>query len=128
MKASLPVRLVTIHTVLVIFFMFTLYKRWFLTDIPYDCFYVPFLAVSGPVVYFIAHFLQHFSERFLSPEAVMISWNLVPGSVCLLLGGFQWWFIGRVWLRFKERRANEVPQPISEQCPLSNQSQRPGVG
>jgi len=112
MKVSLPVRLVALHTVAVLFFMFTLYKRWFLTDIPYDCFYTPFFVVSGPVVYFFAHYLQHYSERFFSPADVMIPWNLVPGTVCIILGGLQWWFIGRVWLWFRWKRANQPVETV----------------
>ena len=104
---TIPLRLVAIHTVAVLVFMFTLYKKWFLTDSPFDCFYVPFCVVSGPVVYFIAHYAQHASERLLSPEQVMISWDLVPGTVCLILGGLQWWFIGRVWLWGRQKVANK---------------------
>lgn len=85
--------------------MFTLWRGWFLTDTPYDCFYLPFLLTSGPIVYFVAHYLQHFSEHLFPPShSVMLPWNVVPGLVCLVLGGIQWWLIGHLWLRFRERK------------------------
>jgi hypothetical protein len=105
MRPSLPWRLVILHTVLMPFFMFTLWKRWFVTDIPFDCFYVPFFVTSGPLVYFVAHYFQHFSERFFSADAsVMLPWNLVPGLICLILGGIQWWLVGRLWIWWRSRR------------------------
>jgi len=99
-----PFRLVIIHTVLILVFMFTLSQRWFLTNIPYDCFYLPFFIVSGPLVYFIAHFAQHASEVFFSPDQVIIAWDLVPGTVCLVLGGLQWWGVESFLLGIHQRR------------------------
>ena len=105
MMLSLPVKLVILHSALIVLFMFTLWNRWFLTDITFDCFYAPFFFTSGPVVYFIAHYLQHWSERLFSPDtSVFLPWGVVPGLVCLILGGVQWWFIGRLWLWFRARR------------------------
>lgn len=90
-----PYRLPLVHTIAILFFMFTLSQRWFLTAVPYDCIYVPFLIVSGPLVYFFAHVLQHQSESLFRPDQVMIAWNLVPGTFCLVFGGVQWWLIER---------------------------------
>ncbi|MEX2214144.1 MAG: hypothetical protein WD768_08455 [Phycisphaeraceae bacterium] len=106
-----PYRLLTIHTALILFFMFTLSQRWFLEETPYDCFYLPFILTSGPVVYFIAHDVQHFSERFFTPEQVMISWNLVPGMVCLILGGLQWYLIERFFMYL----ASEDPETFDSE-------------
>ena len=91
--------------------MFTWERGWFLTDIPYDCFYRPFFLVSGPVVYFFAHSLQHYSEQFFTPEQVSISWNAVPGVTCLILGGLQWWLMGRAWIWFRQRTRAEHDVP-----------------
>ena len=52
MTLSLPAKLVILHSALIVLFMLTLWNRWFLTDIPFDCFYAPFFFTSGPVVYF----------------------------------------------------------------------------
>jgi hypothetical protein len=105
MTLSLPAKLVILHSVLIVLFMFTLWNRWFLTDIPFGCFYAPFFFTSGPVVYSIAHYLQHWSERFFPTGAsVFLPWDLVPGTVCLILGAVQWWFIGRLWVWFRTRR------------------------
>lgn len=73
---------------------------------PYDCFYLPFFIVSGPLVYVVAHFAQHASEIFFTQGQVMLAWNLVPGAICLVLGGFQWWFIELLWMGFRERRGS----------------------
>jgi hypothetical protein len=39
--------------------------------------------------------------RASSPGGVghLVAWNLIPGSVCLVLGGFQWWLIVVFYLR-----------------------------
>src|SRR5215208_5886712 len=84
MTLSLPAKLVILHSVLIVLFMFTLWNRWFLTDIPFDCFYAPFFLISGPVVYSIAHYVQHRSEQFFSVEtSVFLPCDVVPGIVCL---------------------------------------------
>src|SRR5882724_8727538 len=88
-----PYRLPIIHTALILLFIFTLSQKWFLTNTPYDCFYFPFFIASGPIVYIVAHFAQHVSEGFFTPDQLMISWNLAPATVCLILGGVQWWII-----------------------------------
>ena len=113
-----PYRLLWIHTVLVIFFMFAWTQRWFLTDIPFDCFYGPLFFVSGPVVHTIAHVLEHWSERHILPDAgLWFHWNLVPGVTCLLLGGLQWWGIETVWMRIRKKMksgSNHTPEGICQ--------------
>jgi hypothetical protein len=99
-----PYRLLIIHTVLILFFMFALAQRWFLKDIPFDCFYTPFLITSGPIVYFIAHYAQHFSERFFAHNNILFAWNLVPGIVCLILGGLQWLAIESFIMHIRKKR------------------------
>jgi hypothetical protein len=106
-RLTIPQKLVAVHTTLILASMFALWNGWFLTPLPYDCVYIPFLIFSGPIVYFVAHFLQHASEVFLNPSQVMIAWNLVPGTVCLILGGTQWYFIG-CWLSSVSRRRNKM--------------------
>lgn len=105
MRLSLPWKLIVLHSALIVLFMFTLWKRWFITDIPFDSFYAPFFFTSGPLVYFVAHFLQLWSEHLLPADAsVFLPWDVIPGVVCLILGGIQWWCIGRLWLWFRTRR------------------------
>jgi hypothetical protein len=99
-----PYRLLIIHTALILAFMFTLSQRLFLTDIPYDCFYLPFFIVSGPIVYFIAHTVQHASEVFFTPDQVMLAWNVVPGTVCLIMGGLQWWAVESFFVGMRKKR------------------------
>jgi len=71
MRLSLPWKLITIHSMLILLFMFTLSRRWF----------------------------SHWSEAFFpAGTSVMVPWNLIPGCVCLLLGGVQWYWIARLWM------------------------------
>lgn len=119
-----PFRLAIIHTGLIIIFMFTLSQRWFLGDIPFDCFYVPFLITSGPLVYFLAHMAQHRVEGLFTPEQVMIPWDIIPGTICLILGGLQWilleGFGGALIRKWKKRSSNQASQTIgAEAAPLS---------
>ena len=98
-----------LHSALILLFMFTLWNRWFLTDIPFDCFYAPFFLTSGPLVYSIAHGVQHWSEQFFSTGAsVFLPWDIVPGIVCFILGGIEWWCIGRFWLWFRASRSRRT--------------------
>ena len=105
-----PYRFLIIHTVLILLFIFTLSQRWFLTDYgPYDCFYLPFFIVSGLVVYFVAHFAQHASEVLFTSNQVMLAWNLVPGTICLVLGGFQWWAVESFLTGLRKRKTLKLP-------------------
>lgn len=78
-------------------------------ETPFDCVYIPFLMSSGPVVYYLAHMAQHQADRIFTVDQVMISWNLVPGCVCLLLGGIQWVLIESCWLRHRKKIREETP-------------------
>jgi hypothetical protein len=109
MRLPLPWKLVAIHTVLILLFTFTLWNKWFLSDIPFDCFYLPFFLTSGPVVHTFAHFLQHYSEQFFPAHTHwFLPWGVVPAFVCLILGGIQWWYVGRLWLWFRKRRSSHI--------------------
>ncbi len=109
MSLSLPWKLVVLHSALIALFMFTLWKRWFITDIPFNSFYAPFFFTSGPLVYFVAHFLQLWSGHLFPADAsVFLPWDVIPGVVCLILGGIQWWGIGRLWLWFRTRRLSHA--------------------
>jgi hypothetical protein len=104
-RFSFPLIVVVAHTAAILFFMFALWNRWFLTDIPFDCFYGPFFFISGPVVYFVAHTLQHWSEQWFPSAGIMVHWNLVPGATCLILGGLQWWLIAHAYLWIRNIRS-----------------------
>jgi hypothetical protein len=98
-----PYRLLIINTALILIFMFTLERGW--TDFgpfPFDCMYPPFLLISGPIVHVVAHGVQHRMDRYLSPGdlgTIRLVWNVVPGSVCLILGGIQWWLVELAYIR-----------------------------
>jgi len=99
----LPYWLLLGHSLLVLFLMFALSQRWLVSEPPFDCFYIPFLITSGPV-YLLAHLVQHKLDGGFTPEQTMLAWNIVPGTICLVLGGVQWFFVGVLWLRFQNRR------------------------
>ena len=126
MSLSLPWKLVVLHSALIA--LFTLWKRWFITDIPFDSFYAPFFFTSGPLVYFVAHFLQLWSGHLFPADAsVFLPWDVIPGVVCLILGGIQWWASvasgsgfargGLVTLlHMARKRSNKALQPTATRC------------
>jgi hypothetical protein len=107
-----PYRLLIVHTALILVFMLTLYVGWTdFTPQPYDCVYLPYLVASGPIVYGVGHVAMHHVDRLISVDdtaTTRIAWNLIPGGVCLLLGGMQYWLIesAYIWLR---QRSSGVP-------------------
>jgi hypothetical protein len=102
-----PFRLLILHTALILVFMLALMERW--TDFgpyPYNCVYPPYFFISGPLVYGVAHCIQHAFDPWLWPgdlDSIRLAWNLIPGSICLVLGGVQWWLIEVVYLRLRRR-------------------------
>ena len=100
-------RLVIIHTALILAFMLALDRGW--TDfapIPYDCFYPPYFFISGPIVYGVAHYAQHRVDPFISVDdigAIRLVWNRIPGTVCLILGGIQWWLIELAYVNLRRQ-------------------------
>ena len=118
-----PYRLAIVHTVLILFFMFAWSQRWFLSPTPFDCAYAPLFFVSGPVVHTIAHATQHWAERVLFPEAPLwFRWNIVPGAVCLILGGLQWFLIELLWCRVKGRMKQAREARTTGCSPISNRA------
>ena len=95
--------LVTVHTVLVLGFMLISSRRLF-ASIPFDCVYEPYFWLSGPIVHTVAHAVQHLVEGWFLPEHLMLAWNVVPGLVCLILGGIQYWLL-ESWFIRRRRRA-----------------------
>ena len=107
-----PYRLAIIHTILILLFMFTYSQRLFLPDPQMECIYEPYGWVSGPLVYdFMAHPIQHLAEDHLPPgTGVVVAWGIVPGIVCLVFGGLQWWGIELFGLKIirKLKRSRSV--------------------
>jgi len=106
MTLSLPWKLVVLHSALIVLFMFTLWNRWFLTDIPFDSFYAPFFFTSGPLVYFIAQLSPALVGAVLSQSRLRVpavghcSWSRLLDSRRM-----QWWCIGRLWLLVSDEGA-----------------------
>lgn len=110
-----PYRLLIVHTTLILVFMLALYWDWTdFTPQPYDCVYLPYLFLSGPIVYGVGHIAMHRVDPFIAvgdTTTIRIVWNLIPGSVCLILGGIQWWLIEvvTIWLRRKLSASSVTP-------------------
>jgi hypothetical protein len=100
-----PYRLPIIHTVLILVFMLALYVDWTdFTPQPYDCVYLPYLLLSGPIVYGVGHIAMHRVDSLIPVDdtaTIRIAWNVIPGSVCLILGGVQWWLIESIYSRLQ---------------------------
>jgi hypothetical protein len=116
------VRLPIVHTLLILAFMLALYAGWTdFTPQPYDCVYLPYLILSGPIVYGVGHVAMHRVDPLISVDdiaTIRIAWNLIPGSVCLILGGLQWWLIEWVYSRLR-RRSTAKPESVghpSDSC------------
>ena len=88
-------------------FMLALHLDWTdFTPQPYDCVYLPYLVLSGPIVYGVGHVAMHRVDPFTSVDdtaTIRIAWNLIPGSVCLILGGLQWWLIESIYSQLRRR-------------------------
>jgi hypothetical protein len=110
-----PYRLLVVHTLLIVAFMLTLYLDW--TDFtaqPYDCVYLPYFFISGPIVHGVGHVAMHRVDPFISVDdtaRIRIAWNLIPGTVCLILGGFQWWLIELAYIWLRRRFSAETVTP-----------------
>jgi hypothetical protein len=102
-----PFRLLVIHTVLILASMLALFWDWTdFTPQPFDCVYLPFLLFSGPIVYGVGHVAMHGVDPFIAvgdTEAIRMAWNLIPGFVCLILGGIQWWLIESAYIFLRRR-------------------------
>jgi hypothetical protein len=100
-----PYRLPILHTALNLAVMLGLYWDW--TDFsaqPYDCVYLPYVFISGPIVYGMGHVAMHYVDPLLSVDdiqTIRIAWNLIPGFFCLTLGGIQWWLIEMLYIRVR---------------------------
>jgi hypothetical protein len=115
-----PHRLLIVHSALILVFMLALYWDWTdFTPQPYDCVYVPYLLLSGPIVYTVGHIAQHRVDPFIAVDntaTIRIAWNLILGSVCLILGGIQWWLIEVVFVRLRRK----FPASTVTPCPPRN--------
>lgn len=78
--------------------------------------YLPYLDVSGPFVWGLAHmlslyltaFVEHVLKWRISPEVAIV---IIPGIFNILLGGVQWYCISnwglRLWSKWKNFRSGE---------------------
>jgi hypothetical protein len=110
-----PYRLPIVHTAFILVFMLALYVDWTdFTPQPYDCVYLPYLILSGPIVNGVGHVAMHRMDAFISDDdiaTIRIVWNLIPGSVCLILGGLQWWFIEWIYSRLRRGSTAKAGNP-----------------
>jgi len=113
MQSSLPFRLAVLHKGAIQMLTAILCAGMVNTAIPFNGIFYPYLYVSGPLVYGIARYLQSYSTRLLSLQELMTFWNFIPGAICLLLGGLQWWLIGNGLAYLQSKRSSHPSDPTS---------------
>ncbi len=100
-----PPLLLIIHTTLVLGFMLALDRHW--TDFEHEShpyFFAPLFLTDG-LVYLLAHVGLEFVLQMIpfdDPETLREVWILIPGGVCLILGGFLWWSIPSAYTYFRD--------------------------
>lgn len=112
---SFPLSLVISHTILLVICVALAPTGIFFANPPFDDLYLGYYLFPGVHLYFLASTIVRPLETlcFRMPEfwgAVMYL-LIFPGLACAILGGAQWYVIGKLieWIRVI--RARRVPQP-----------------
>jgi hypothetical protein len=111
-RLSLPVSLVISHTALLILCAALAPTGGFFGDPPFDDLYLGYYLFPGIHLYFLAGQIV----RLLEPLCQHMSdwWGAVfyivvfPGVVCIILGGAQWFLIGKAVQWIRAHRAQTV--------------------
>jgi hypothetical protein len=112
-RLSLPASLVITHTTLLLICVALLPTGILFVDPPFDDLYLGYFLypgihiylLSGPVVKLLNPFLYH-----LGYWGAVLAGLIIPGLIGVVVGGAQWYLIGKVieWLR--RSRARRIPQ------------------
>ena len=104
---SLPARLASIHTLIILAAMALYPTGIFISEPPYDNVYTIYVLVPGIHIFMLGLQLSH----LLSPWLLMLMSRhaasilcvvFIPGAVGIIVGGLQWYFIGKIILLFRE--------------------------
>lgn len=111
-RAKGPLWIVAVHSGLVV--LLALLSPWLVAPPPYDDVYPCFLCTTGPIYFYAAKFsfwLAPTMEPYLPPR--LFGYLLIvylPGFVCLIFGGAQWYLLSVAVVAVK-RRLCPVPPP-----------------
>ncbi|HEX8248059.1 MAG TPA: hypothetical protein VF599_07800 [Pyrinomonadaceae bacterium] len=106
---SLPARLAVIHGLIISAAMALYPTGVFIPGMPYDDVYIIYVLVPGIHILMIAMLLSHqlfpWLLMIMSPRAASVLCVVfIPGLVGIIVGGLQWYFIGKIILLFRRRR------------------------
>lgn len=107
-QRSLPIRFAALHTALISGLTAT-YPTGLFTLVPYDDVFVAYVAVPGFHIYvpsaMFAHSLWPWLQTVLPYRSASLTCIVfIPGTLGLILGGIQWYMIGRVVVWYRQRR------------------------
>ena len=107
-RLTLPVKLVVIHTLIILVAMALYPMNIFIPEPPFDDIYTIYIFVPGIHIYMIGLQLSHQLFPWLLTEtsyrvASILCIVLIPGIVGILVGGLQWYFIGKAILFIKKQ-------------------------
>jgi hypothetical protein len=112
-RLSLPGRLAAIHTLIILAAMALYPAGLFIPDPPYDDVYLIYVVVPGIHILWIGMYLSHSLFPLLSTlpvsrrAASILCVVFIPGLVGIVVGGLQWYFIGKIILLLRgERQRN----------------------
>lgn len=112
-RLSLPGRLAAIHTLIVTAAMALYPTGLFIADAPYDDVYLIYVLVPG--IHILVIGMQVSQQLFPLLSALLLSRRaasilcivFIPGLVGIIIGGLQWYFIGKIILLLRgERQRN----------------------
>ncbi|HEX8369244.1 MAG TPA: hypothetical protein VF604_11940 [Pyrinomonadaceae bacterium] len=106
---SLPAKLAAIHTLIISASMALYPTGIFIPGMPYDDVYIIYLLAPGIHIFMIAMLLSHqlfpWLLMIMSPRAAsVLGVVFIPGLVGIIIGGWQWYFIGKIILLFRRER------------------------
>ncbi|HEX9959643.1 MAG TPA: hypothetical protein VGB00_01760 [Pyrinomonadaceae bacterium] len=112
-RLSLPAKLVVIHTLIISAAMASSPAAIFIPAAPYDDVYIIYMLVPGIHIFMIGIqiSLQLFPwlSAIMSPRAASVLCVVfIPGLVGIILGGLQWYFIGKIILLFRRERQTKL--------------------
>lgn len=102
----LPTKLAGIHTLIILISMALFPTYVFTPDPPFDDVYIIYVLVPGLHIYMIGVQLSHQLFPWLLTKmshyaASLICIVFIPGVVGIIIGGLQWYIIGKIILLFR---------------------------
>ncbi len=108
-RLTLPVKLVVVHTFIILVSMALYPTGIFIPSIPYDNVYMIYYLVPGIHIYMIGVQISHqlfpwLLTKMSQHSASVLCIVFIPGVVGIFVGGLQWYFIGKMILLFRKER------------------------